>query len=63
MESMFLLDVLDKRLLVSLKMAAEQVLFAKSLTLDFLFVLKDLVDGGGFGVGGLIKFIHKNIVN
>ena len=63
MESMLLFDVLGKGLLVSLEMAGEQVLFAESLSLDFLFVLEDLVDGRGFGVGGLIKFIHKNIVS
>lgn len=63
MESMFLFDVLGKGLLVSLKVVGEQVLFAESLSFDFLFVFEDLVDGGGFGVGGLIKFIHKNIVS
>ena len=63
MESMFLFDVLGESLLVVEKMVGEEILFAESLSFDFLFVFEDLVDGGGFGVGGLIKFIHKNIVS
>jgi hypothetical protein len=63
MESMFLFDVLGESLLVVLKVVGEEILFAESLSFDFLFVFEDLVDGGGFGVGGLIKFIHKNIVS
>jgi hypothetical protein len=43
-------------------MVSKNILFTKSLSLDFLFVFKDLIDRGGFRVRGLIKFVHKNIV-
>jgi len=43
-------------------MIVEDVLFAEGFAFDFLFIFENLVDGWSFRVGGLIKFVHKNIV-
>lgn len=44
MKFMFLLDILCKGLLVSLKMIIKEVLFSKGLAFNFLFIFEDLVN-------------------